>query len=202
MSELPREADQFGRRVAMYSKRELLNWLWELGDGRESPPDKADLLDHEDAPSPGTYDYRFESWAEALRQAGYSETVAARFEESDKPELIRTLREAADVLGRTPTKELMRELESFPSPGPFQDRFETWNNALREAGFEPNKIQDGDREYTNQQLLGHLRRVADELGHQPSWQEMEDSDGPKPRTYARRFDSWSKAKEIAFNDDE
>jgi len=58
----------------MYSEQELLNWLWELGDGKAHPPSQADLRDA-DGPSRSPYIDRFGSWSRAKQLAlGYSES--------------------------------------------------------------------------------------------------------------------------------
>lgn len=96
----------------MYSKQELLDWLWEVGDGRDEPPSQRDLNSESDAPSAQTIRYRFESWTEALQRAGYNRDTIERRTPGEKysdEELLDAIRALASELGRTPRLKEFQE---------------------------------------------------------------------------------------------
>jgi hypothetical protein len=190
----------------MYSKRELLNWLWELGDGSEHPPSQATLNQHDDAPSAGTYHRRFSSWQQALLDAGFSESVVSeRYPDASSAgvvysdeELLETVREIADKLGRTPTREEF-DTRADASVTTVSDRFVNWTTAVKRAGLEPVKQHSEEDHYTDGELLEIIRQVADEIDEKPSVSQIRSYDWtPSTSTYQRRFGSWSESVELAF----
>jgi len=63
----------------MPDREELIEWLWQLADGPESPPTKRELHDHPDAPSLYHYRENFGSLIAAFRAAEFDEkTVSER----------------------------------------------------------------------------------------------------------------------------
>jgi len=191
----------------MYSKRELLNWLWDLGDGQNTPPSQADLHDDPNAPSPGTYHYRFESWQGALEDAGYSPVAVEQQRASDtsRPtvfsdaELIRILQSRVDDLGSVPSSRDWMDLDDVPSVSTYMRRFDSWNAALQAAGFEPIQERDTQDQYSDEDLLKHIRKLSDQLGTRPSQTDLAEADGPSRWAYMDRFGSWSRAKQLAFD---
>ena len=57
-------------------------------------------------------------------------------------------------------------------------------------------MSDTEREYSDSELLDHLRELADGEDA-PSQREVEQSDGPHPSTYVDRFGSWNGAARAA-----
>lgn len=112
---------------ASYSDADLVEALRRLADELGRPP-RADELDtRSDAPSQMAFIDRYGSWNAALVAAnldtqGYSDE-----------ELLETLRELADDLGRLPRIRDLRGDESLPSIRPFVDHFGAWTNAVNVA---------------------------------------------------------------------
>lgn len=78
---------------------------------------------------------RFGSWNEAKRQAGVQEIKEWGI---DRDRLLHDLRLVADRLGETPSSRQYDEHGQF-SRSTMQDRFESWNDAIRAAGLEVNR---------------------------------------------------------------
>lgn len=88
---------------------------------------------------PDTYRRRFGSWLDALEEAGLPSTPKRdRGPQYSDDELLDDLRDLADELGRTPTFADMND-HGPRSATTFTNRFGTWNNAVEEAGLEPNR---------------------------------------------------------------
>lgn len=85
---------------------------------------------------------QFDSWGEALEQAGLEvlnfESVTQRIGES---ELLQTLKEDVDEIGHVPTRDEYNAKGTYTDTT-FANYFGGWNEALREAGFEVNKELD------------------------------------------------------------
>lgn len=76
---------------------------------------------------------RFGSWNEALAELGLEPN---RRYGIDREELLESIREVADQLGRTPTKDEYNHHSDY-SVGAIRYRFETWRAAVEEAGLDP-----------------------------------------------------------------
>lgn len=76
-------------------------------------------------------------------------------------------------------------------------RFDSWQAAVEQAGFEPHEpttaVSDAD-------LLDELHRLADEIDRIPTIPQMNDRGNYAASTYKNHFGSWSAALEEAFDD--
>jgi hypothetical protein len=107
--------------------------------------------------------------------------------------LLDHLRKLADD-GTQPTQDEIDESDG-PCQATYQQRFSSLSEAAEEAGLEP--VGQGRREqYTDDELLSHLRKLADD-GTQPTQDEIDESDGASSSTYQQRFGSLSGAAEAA-----
>lgn len=113
-------------------------------------------------------------------------------------ELLDHIRNLADKLGKVPTQVEMRDYGDR-HPQTYHYRFGSWNNAIEQAGLDPHTSRSsGESSYTDEDLLTHIRELADELGRAPTMREMDDADGrPAPVTFSDRFGSWNEAIEQA-----
>lgn len=111
--------------------------------------------------------------------------------EPSRRELIDTLHDIAEDIGKTPTTRDVHERDGPPGVHHYQDEFETWNAALEAAGFEPNEASG--KVLSDAELKEDLREFADEIGDIPTSGQMV-RDGPhSTSTYITRFGSWSNA---------
>lgn len=104
---------------------------------------------------------------------------------TNREELVSDLRAFADELGKTPT---VRELsDAGPhSPDRYRAEFGSWNEALAEAGFEPNLIPNIPRE----DVVADVERVAGTLGKTPTLDEMDRHGRYSRLTYQRKLGSY------------
>lgn len=70
----------------------------------------------------------------------------------------------------------------------FYDRYGSWNNALRAAGYHPSRIMDIDTE----RLLAEIHRLADG-NNPPTYNEMRSDGVFSPDVYEQRFGTWNDA---------
>jgi hypothetical protein len=125
-------------RHTVYTDTELLNHLRDLAADLERSP-TVDVMNERDGPSALTYQYRFGSWQDALREAGIEPRKTNRTEISDE-ELLDALQSLAADLDATPTCHQMNEQGAY-SPTTYERRFGSWTNAVRAAGLPPNTVR-------------------------------------------------------------
>lgn len=138
----------------------------------------------------GKYSYtpyrnKFGNWNEALRDAGFNPNKISR--EISREALIEELLRLADELGESPVKRDMNELGDY-SYTAYRNEFGTWNEALLEAGLEPNlnKIPRED-------LLQALEDLAETLERVPRVRDMRHKGRYSPTAYQNEFDRWNDA---------
>lgn len=148
--------------------------------------------------SSSTYYRRFESLQAALEAAGVTdEYEAPSAEHLSDEQLLDEIGRMADVLGRPPTYGEMDELGAH-SPSTYRRRFGSWREAVREAGFSTDPLSGGaKRRIPERELLGELRRLADEYGRTPTYEELQADGQYAGATYLSRFGSWNEALEAA-----
>ncbi|WP_158056550.1 homing endonuclease associated repeat-containing protein [Halorussus halophilus] len=122
----------------------------------------------------------FGGWDHALQEAGL-DPDEAKVKITDR-ELLVELQRLEQQLGHTPTQEDVAE-QSDHSHQTYKNRFGSWNNAIEQAMLPTNDISEKD-------LRQELERVADDLGHPPTAEEMNQHGEYAAVTYHRRFGSW------------
>lgn len=107
---------------------------------------------------------------------------------TDAEVVLDDIRRVAAKLGKTPSAGEMIE-HGKHSPRLCQNKFGSWNEALHEAGFAPN------RKYrlTDQDLLDEIERLAEEFGRPPSSGEVNRIGKFHKCTYFERFGGWEEA---------
>ncbi|WP_317176023.1 homing endonuclease associated repeat-containing protein [Halomontanus rarus] len=128
----------------------------------------------------------FDSWNDAIKQCDF-EPRTGGIEYTDQ-ELIEELLRLKDELSRTPSAKHMTKLGKF-SAQPYKDHFGSWNNALMEAGLDPNCLIDIPRE----ELLIELHRIHNQLDRSPTKEEFAEMACYSAEPYKRTFGSWNDA---------
>lgn len=78
----------------------------------------------------------------------------------------------------------------------FQHHFGSWDNALKVAGFVSGKVNT----YTDDELFDELQKLWEQIGEQPTFDQMSARGNISPQTYHKRFGSWTKAIHAFCND--
>jgi len=176
-----------------YSDEELLEDIRAVADVVERSPSLQDYRDHGEI-AVTTIIRRFDSWQDAVARAGFEPHNAnTKIPEAD---LLAELQRLADEHGGRPTVETMNEHGEYWT-STYKHRFGSWSAALAEAGFEPADARREPR-ISEAELIAELRRLANELGEPPTFEEMTERGAYASRTYVDRFGSWSAALEEAF----
>lgn len=191
------DASEAGRQ--QYSNDDLEAEMQGVADEVGHAPRTADMEEHGDI-SPATFTNRFGSWEDAVKEAGFNADESATGKQYTDEELVAELQRLADKLGHPPTTTEMNSDGEF-SAGVYLNRFESWGDALEVAGLDADTSKRGQR-YTDDELLAELRRLASELGRQPTTTEMEERGKYAYATYTSRFGSWEKALDAAGVSDE
>jgi hypothetical protein len=106
-----------------------------------------------------------------------------------KEQVIQSLRDEAEKLGHAPFKN---EWRGVPGKTSIQNYFGTWNNALKEAGIEPNLHMNPTRE----EVIDDIKLVAKNLGRPPKRAEYLEMG---KYTSINRFGGWNSfIDEIGF----
>ena len=154
-----------------YSDAEILGQLKSSAERLGRSPTMREFADDaETTIHPQTVIERFGSWNRAKRAAGL---VPRRF--ATKEELLRSLRELGERLGRTPTaKDVDANRGLVPSKSLYWHTFGSLTNALREAGFD---VPVGEERL--ERAIEQGEKLAQELGRLPrfvDWAEARRSD--------------------------
>jgi hypothetical protein len=144
--------------------------------------------------SASVYQDLFGSWNGAL------DSVGLPFNEQrniPKNKLITELNQLAGELGRTPTSRDMQE-QGGHVPATYSRIFGSWNEAVEAAGLEPTR----QREVSDTALITELQRVADDLDHPPTADDMHDQGRFGVTTYLKAFGTWNdglRAADLSVN---
>lgn len=123
---------------------------------------------------------RFGSWNKALKAAG----LGTNKEYHTKEALLKLLQLKASQLGRTPSRNGMKERASFYRV------FGDWETACIEAGLKTTYYSDGE-------LIGILKDLYLVLGRVPSISDISELQDVSDTTFKRHFGSWNKALKAA-----
>ena len=140
---------------------------------------------------------RFGSWNEAVEAAGFSPNTRGR-NRTPSEELLEELRRVAEDLGRPPSIPEMNERGGY-SGYTYQDRFGSWKDAIETAGLDPEESPGGGRkkQYSDEELLGDIRTVAEEVQDTPTLQQYMEMGSFSTATIHNRFGSWNEALDEA-----
>jgi hypothetical protein len=111
-------------------------------------------------------------------------------------DLLTELQRVAEEYGSPPSASDMADHGEYWA-STYRRRFGSWNKAVRAAGFDPTPEST---KVTEEDLIDELQRMAEELGEPPNSKDMKNYGKYDPRTYHRRFGSWSNAVDAAFED--
>ena len=114
--------------------------------------------------------------------------IAGRSRAVTRAELISLIQQLAKELGRTPRISDLKRY-SMPPYTKFYKEFNSWNEALKAAGFSPNIHICAKSE-----LIAILQRKAKECGRTPRIADIEsDKNMPSHAAYIAAFGTWNTA---------
>lgn len=185
------------------SEERILSILREIARTNDGECTTALLAESDWDIDPSTVEEEFGSWPEAKRRAGlYKDNPADEYDETRPVErvdseyqddkLLQDLRSCYERYGELSPRDFEKD-EEFASVATVIDRYGTWRAAERAVGIEtPNR---GNRQYSNDELLGMVRRCQAKYGGNCTFQKFkQDDEFPSPETIHRRFGSWDSAK--------
>lgn len=127
---------------------------------------------------------RFNGWENALLKAGFNDFQMKNYKiKYTKKELLYKIKEKSKELNRVPTIKDMENLYYY-----YCKNFDTWKNALLEAGFDEKDISCRRKKYTNEELLKILKEKYVKLGKIPKTYDIKQYN-----VIVRRFGSFNEA---------
>ena len=175
---------------------ELLAELRRLHDELGHVPRVADMDNH-GAYSYGVYYNRFGSWIDAVSDAGLETEGPTRGPDPiPEEELLAELQRLHDDLGEVPKTTDMNRHGKY-SDVTYRNRFDSWDEAISDAGLDPGEIQRGSNPIPSEELLAELRVLSDEVDGAPRKLDMNAHGEYSADTYRLRFGSWLNALEEA-----
>jgi len=133
----------------MVSDEQLLEDLREFADTLGRTPTSGEMYRKGPHGRTSYYNY-FGSWNEALESAGLE---INKEDGVSKKRLLEDLHEFADGLGETPSATQMNKSGPWDSTS-YIARFDSWNNALKKAGLEINRLSPSEIAGTGKQAFG------------------------------------------------
>lgn len=118
-----------------------------------------------------------------------------RYSDTDLLEEIRAVAEATDSTG-APSLQDFREHSDIADTTVLR-RFDSWQAAVSQAGFEPHEPTTA---IADEDLIAELHRLADVVDRVPTGPQMREQGEYAPSTYKDHFGSWSGALAEAFGE--
>jgi len=140
---------------------ELLSEIHRLANGA-TPPSNKEMVQYGEY-SMGTYQNRFGSWAKAKELAGFQPGKSPTTDE-----LIEEIHNLAEG-NKPPTQRELRRKGKF-TLSQYLAHWDYWNDAVREAGYSPNRVANISKE----DLIADLNRLAAKLGRPPRVHEVNE----------------------------
>jgi len=166
----------------------LIDDLQRVADIVDGTPTAADIREHAEY-SYYRYCAVFGGLAQAQIAAGLPPTSTRGLPDEV---LLEELRAVADELDRTPTTDEFDEHSILQSRS-LVSRFDSWNDAIETAGLEIARQTD----VTCADVVADVERVAEQLGHTPTRDEMIEHGRYTEHQYSHKCDSFSAAIERA-----
>jgi len=173
-----------------YSDVELLDDIRRVAEDLRHQPSLKEYRERGNH-SVTTFYNRFESWSDAVGEAGFEpRDPEAKIERED---LLAELHRLTAELGRPPKSSEM-DAEGNYWTSTYRNEFGRWSRALEAAGYEARRPTQGT---PVEDLLEELHRLAEKYGGRPTTRQMDESGKFAYSVYQRRFGSWSRALQAA-----
>ena len=170
--------------VSEISNEDLLSELERLSEQISRTPRKQDMVELGEY-SCTPYQEAFGSWNDALKKAGLDVNRKTSVSEDD---IIKSIKELANELGRPPTSAEMCEYGTL-TKSHVRRVFGSWNEGLKEAGYETHI----DLYITKKEVIDQIQDMYDDLGRTPTINDLEDADCFSLPVVIRHFGTWNNA---------
>lgn len=175
------------------AKEDLIQDIQRVADKLSRTPTKREYNVYGEY-SEGTIRNRFGSWSDGVREAELEPNRQKHLPKFTKEELLEDIEKVAAALSKTPS-QLEYEEHGEHSYTTAQARFGTWNEAVSQAGLEPNNRRRA--KIPKEELLNDLERVSESLDKTPTMEEYNNHGEFNKTTLAERFEGWNNAVEAA-----
>lgn len=156
-------------------------------------PTQAEMDDEGDVSSHTIID-EFGSWNEGVRAAGLQPKHRKSIPDTDVLEAIQSL---AETLGHPPSMTTMEERGTV-SVDVACDRFGSWTNAVRAAGYEPvSEMIVPPNRISESEVVSAIQELAAEKGRAPCASEMNEEGSVPAQTVRSRYGSFEDAVRAA-----
>lgn len=171
-------------KVKNVDKGKLTGEIRRLDEEYGRPPTAKDM-ERDGAYSVGTFTRAFESWNGALSAAGFDPHNRTNI---PNEELLAELKRLSDGLNRTPRAVDMEAKGKF-SYKIYQQKFGSWNAAIREVHLEVNVRSD----IPKSELIQEIHSLRSQLERTPERREMDQYGRFDSTTYMAEFGGWNEA---------
>jgi len=121
-----------------------------------------------------------------------NQSTRGKYSRTDLIEHIQRLADGDDP----PTTREFNADDDTPSAETVKNYFGTWNTAVEAAGCDPHE-KNPNQQYSRDELISHIQRLADGDGPPTTREFNADDDTPSAPTVRHHFDSWNTAVEAA-----
>lgn len=172
----------------LYTREAICEAIQQLAEEIGRPPTIEEMR-ADGAVSAATAKNEFGNWNAALQAAGLTPPSKRNVLKSA---LIDELQRLYQRFERPPIAGEMNAHGAYTC-STFQNKFGSWNDALRQAGFEPHR----EAGVTRQNLRDEIHRLVEELGRVPTVTEIKSQGTYSHRCYYDLFEGWEAAVRAA-----
>jgi len=162
-------------------------------------PSLTELNNIKEFPSQFIIYKEFENYNEFIKQCGIN-TIKEYGSKFKEEHLINEIKRFVYEFKRVPIPKDFEKLEGYPTRKTFTNHFESFNDIIVLAGFEPSYIPMKKRReidkntYTKEFLISEINRFIDEFGHVPTIEELDNNISyPLRDKYRKVFGTWNNA---------
>lgn len=175
------------------SREDLLEEIHRLSEEEcgGNPPRERDVTEFSKYSMKPFY-REFGKWNNALNASEIDGVY--QYKDIPREDLIGSIRGIFEEHGVLLKKDFVKYSEY--SLNPYDRRFGGFNNAVREAGYEPKNY----RGISKDQLKEEIKRLSDELGRTPLLKDIQEHGKFGTEIYYRKFGTWNNAlKEVGMD---
>lgn len=173
-----------------YTKKDVITKIQTLSFNIGKTPSLQDYRNDKNNPSQRVLYTFYDSWNEALEDAGF--TIHKYL---TKEELIELLKQFNKEFNKVPTCRSLTSAKEYPSAATYRRNFGSWNNALELAGFKKN-LTKANITHDKNYIIECIKNYVKKHGKVPTSKQFDaDKSFPCTRTVVAYCGSWKTAIE-------